>query len=97
MYKMFMQRWREMEESIVLERADGETTFLENDVFHKFFVSPELLIGFYIWRVGYTENDKYDFSEAYDLFMEEYNGWSEDCKEIAEKAKEIFEIKLSAA
>lgn len=97
MYKMFMQRWREMEESIVLERADGETTFLENDVFHKFFISPELLIGFYIWRVGYTGNDKYDFSEAYDLFMEEYNGWNEDCKEIAEKAKEIFEIKLSAA
>ena len=96
MYKdLFINRWKEMKQYLLLEREDGETTFLEKEVFHKFFISPELLVGFYIWRAGYTGNDKHDFSEAYDLFMEEYNGWSEDCKEIAEKAKEIFEREMT--
>ena len=96
MYKdLFINRWKEMKQYLLLEREDGETTFLEKEVFHKFFISPELLVGFYIWRSGYTGNDKHDFSEAYDLFMEEYNGWNEDCKEIAEKAKEIFEREMT--
>lgn len=96
MYKeLFINRWDEMKKSLVLERADGETTFLENDVFHKFFISPELLVGFYIWRAGYTGNDKHDFSEAYDLFMEEYDGWADDCKEIASRAKGIFEREIA--
>ena len=90
MYKdLFINRWKEMEKSIILESEDGETTFLENEVFHKFFISPELLVGFYIWRGGYGIND------GYELFMEEYNGWSEDCKEIALKAKKIFEIEIA--
>lgn len=68
MYKdLFINRWKEMKQYLLLEREDGETTFLEKEVFHKFFISPELLVGFYIWRSGYTGNDKHDFSEAYDL------------------------------
>lgn len=90
MYKeLFINRWKEMEKSIVLEREDGETTFLEKEVFHKFFISPELLVGFYIWRSGYGIND------GYELFMDEYDGWTDDCKEIALKAKEIFEREMA--
>ena len=86
--ELFLKRWKEMESKIVLEREDGETTFLENDVFHEFFISPELLVGFYEWRSGYGMDD------AYDLFMEEYDGWVEDCKGIAVQAKEIFEKEI---
>ena len=90
MYKdLFINRWKEMEESIILEREDGETTFLEKEVFHKFFISPELLVDFYIWRSGYGIND------GYELFMEEYDGWIDDCKEIALKAKKIFEREMT--
>ena len=89
MYKdLFINRWKEMEKSIILEREDGETTFLENDVFHEFFISPELLVGFYEWRSGYGMDD------AYGLFMEEYDGWVDDCKGIAAQAKEIFEKEI---
>ena len=90
MYKeLFLKRWKEMEGEIVLEREDGETTFLENGVFHEFFISPELLVGCYEWRSGYGMDD------AYDLFMEEYDGWVDDCKGIAAQAKEIFEKEIS--
>ena len=90
MYKeLFLQRRKELETTIVLEREDGETTFLEKDVFHKFFISPELLVGFYEWRGGG------DLDEAYELFIEEYDGWIDACKEIAAQAKEIFEKEIS--
>lgn len=90
MYKeLFLKRWKEMEDSIVLEKEDGETTFLEKDVFPKFFTSPELLVGFYIWRGAYGIKD------GYYLFMEEYDGWIDDCKEIASQAKEIFEREIN--
>ena len=84
--EMFLNRWKIMKKEIVLEK-DGETTFLENDVFDKFFINPELLVGYYIWRTG---NVKY----GYDLFLEEYDGWKEDCKKIAKESKEIFEKEL---
>ena len=93
MYKeLFLKRWKEMEGEIVLEREDGETTFLEKDVFSKFFTSPELLVGFYEWRGGYTSST---IAGAYDLFMEEYDGWIDECKGIAAQAKEIFEKEIS--
>lgn len=89
MYKeLFLKRWRELENDVVLEREDGETTFLEKDVFPKFFNSPELLVGFYVWRAVDS------FECAYDWFMEEYGGWIDDCKEIASQAKEIFEREI---
>ena len=84
--EMFLNRWKIMEKEIVLEK-DGETTFLKNDVFDKFFINPELLVGYYIWRTG---NVKY----GYDLFLEEYDGWKEDCKKIAKESREIFEKEL---
>ena len=41
MYKQsFLDRWKELENELILEREDGETTFLEEEVFHKFFISP---------------------------------------------------------
>ena len=93
MYKeLFLQRWEEMKDQIILEREDGETTFLEKDIFPKFFTSPELLVGFYEWREGYTE---IGLQGAYDLFMEEYDGWVDDCKEIAKQAKDIFEKEMT--
>lgn len=93
MYKeLFLKRWEEMKDLIVLEREDGETTFLEKDVFSKFFTSPELLVGFYEWRGGYTSST---IAGAYDLFMEEYDGWIDECKEIAYRAKEIFEKEIT--
>lgn len=86
MYKqLFLDRWKELENEMILEREDGETTFLEEDVFHKFFISPELLVGFYEWRDGGN------ISSAYEFFMSEYDGWTDDCKDIAAKAKDIFE------
>lgn len=84
--EMFLNRWKIMEKEIVLEK-DGETTFLKNDVFDKFFINPELLVGYYIWRTG---NVKY----GYDLFLEEYDGWKEDCKKIVKESREIFEKEL---
>ena len=84
---MFLDRWKVMEKEIVLEREDGETTFLENDVFDKFFINPELLVGYYIWRCG-------DIEDGYDLFLEEYDGWKEDFKVIAKETKDIFEKEL---
>lgn len=92
MYKeLFLKRWEEMKNLIVLEREDGETIFLEKDIFPNFFISPELLVGFYEWREGYTDT----ITGAYDLFMEEYDGWIDDCKEIAKQAKEIFEKEMT--
>lgn len=35
-----------------------------------------------------------DMDDAYDLFMEEYDGWVDDCKGIAVQAKEIFEKEI---
>lgn len=48
--KLFLQRWKELENEIELEKEDGETSFLEKDIFFKFFTSPELLVGYYVWR-----------------------------------------------
>lgn len=90
MYKeLFLKRWEEMENTMILEREDGEITFLEKDVFHKFFIFPELLVGFYVWRGAYGIED------GYDLFMQEYDGWVDDCKKIAKQAKEIFEKEIN--
>lgn len=47
--KLFLQRWKELENEIELEKEDGETSFLEKDIFFKFFTSPELLVGYYVW------------------------------------------------
>lgn len=38
--KLFLQRWKELENEIELEKEDGETSFLEKDIFFKFFTSP---------------------------------------------------------
>ena len=85
--EMFFNRWEIMEKEIVLERDDGETTFLENNVFYKFFINPELLVGYYIWRCN-------DVEDGYSLFLEEYDGWVEDCKVLAKQSKEIFEKEI---
>lgn len=87
--QLFLNRWKELENEIVLEREDGETTFLEEDVFHKFFISPELLVGFYEWRAN-GEGNYNNIGWAYDLFMDEYNGWKDDCKDIVLRAETIF-------
>lgn len=86
--ELFLKRWKELENQIVLEKEDGETTFLEKDVFPQFFISPELLVGFYVWREGYSSDG---LQGAYELFIEEYDGWIDECKEIAAQAKDIFE------
>lgn len=85
--EVFFNRWEIMEKEIVLERDDGETTFLENNVFYKFFINPELLVGYYIWRCN-------DVEDGYSLFLEEYDGWVEDCKVLAKQSKEIFEKEI---
>ena len=61
--KLFLQRWKELENEIELEKEDGETSFLEKDIFFKFFTSPELLVGYYVWR----ESGNLEY--AYELFM----------------------------
>lgn len=83
--KLFLQRWKELENEIELEKEDGETSFLEKDIFFKFFTSPELLVGYYVWR----ESGNLEY--AYELFMDEYDDWVNDCKDIAFKAKAVFE------
>lgn len=85
--KMFLDRWETMKNQPVLVDENGDTKFLQNDVFDKFFINPELLVGYYIWRGG---NVKY----AYDIFLEEYDGWQADCKEIAKETKNIFEKEI---
>lgn len=62
--KLFLQRWKELENEIELEKEDGETSFLEKDIFFKFFTSPELLVGYYVWR----ESGNLEY--AYELFMD---------------------------
>lgn len=34
--KLFLQRWKELENEIELEKEDGETSFLEKDIFFKY-------------------------------------------------------------
>ena len=70
--KLFLQRWKELENEIELEKEDGETSFLEKDIFFKFFTSPELLVGYYVWR----ESGNLEY--AYELFMDEYDDWVDD-------------------
>lgn len=83
--KLFLQRWKELENEIEFEKEDGETSFLEKDIFFKFFTSPELLVGYYVWR----ESGNLEY--AYELFMDEYDDWVDDCKDVAFKAKAVFE------
>lgn len=90
--QLFLDRWKELENQIQLERdEDGEiisTSFLKNHVFYKFFTSPELLVGYYLWRCNGLVKDGGDADYYFEL---EYDGWSEDCKDIVSKAKNIFE------
>ena len=34
--KLFLQRWKELENEVELEKEDGETSFLEKDIFFKY-------------------------------------------------------------
>lgn len=34
--KLFLQRWKELENEIELEKEDGETSFLEKDIFFQY-------------------------------------------------------------
>ena len=68
--KLFLQRWKE------LEKEDGETSFLEKDIFFKFFTSPEILVVYYVWR------ESGNLECAYELFMDEYDDWVDDCNKI---------------
>lgn len=77
---LFKERWNELEHDLPLEDEEGNHNLLDKDIFPKFFTSPELLVGFYIWRDLFYED-----------FMDEYDGWIDECKDIAIKAKEIFE------
>ena len=68
-----------------LKKKMEKQVFLEKDIFFKFFTSPELLVGYYVWR----ESGNLEY--AYELFMDEYDDWVDDCKDIAFKAKAVFE------
>lgn len=85
--EMFLNRWKAMENQIVLVDENGDTRFMQSDIFDKFFITPELLVGYYIWRCN-------DVEDGYSLFIEEYNGWVEDCKAIVKTAKNIFEKEI---
>lgn len=37
--KLFLQRWKELENEIELEKEDGETSFLEKDIFFKYMMT----------------------------------------------------------
>lgn len=84
---MFLDRWETMKTQLVLVDENEDTRFLQNDVFDKFFINPELLVGYYIWRCN-------DIEDGYRLFLEEYGGWVEDCKKIAKDAKNVFEKEI---
>lgn len=85
--KMFLDRWKMMKNQLVLVDENGDERFLQNDVFYKFFINAELLVGYYIWRFNGVE-------DGYDLFLDEYDGWVENCKEIAKDAKNVFEKEI---
>lgn len=59
-------------------------------MFHKFFISPELLVGYYLWRGNGLAKD--DDAEYY--FELEYYGWTDDCKDIVSKAKIILKNQM---
>lgn len=94
--QLFLDRWKELNNQINLERdEDGEiisTSFLKEDVFHKFFSSPELLVGYYLWRGNGSVKDGGDAEYYFEL---EYDNWADDCKEIVQKAKNIFETQIT--
>lgn len=47
MYKdLFINRWKEMKQYLLLEREDGETTFLEKEVFHNFLYHLNCWLAF---------------------------------------------------
>lgn len=89
--QLFLDRWKELKNVIHLEKdEDGEiisTSFLNKDVFHKFFISPELLVGYYLWRGNGLAKDGGDAEYYFEL---EYDGWTDDCKDIVSKAKIIL-------
>lgn len=49
------------------------------------FSNFSLQVGYYVWR------ESGNLECAYELFMDEYDDWVDDCKDIAFKAKTIFE------
>ena len=71
--QLFLDRWKELENQIQLERdEDGEiisTSFLKNHVFYKFFTSPELLVGYYLWRGNGLVKDGGDADYYFELNM----------------------------
>lgn len=65
--------------------ANDDSCVWDKDNFHKIFTKPEILVGFYLWRASD------DITEAYELFMLEYDGWIDSCKSIASESKVIIE------
>lgn len=60
-----------------------EVNLFDREIFSQFFKNdPELLVGFFAWRN----------KDGYDDFMDVYEGWQDDYKELAAKAKDIYEI-----
>lgn len=51
------------------------------DIFFKFSISPELLVGYYVWR----ESGNLEY--AYELFMDEYDDWLMTAKILRLKQK----------
>lgn len=89
---MFKDRCESMIDLIKPFNEDGDDSiFLSNNVFHTFFTEPGILVGYYVWRTHGVGNNIVD---AWMLFMDEYDGWADDCKRIAQNAKTIFEEEL---
>ena len=87
--KLFLAKCMELEfKNVFKERHMNELEnggvgfFLEKNIFEKLFTSSNILAGYFIWREGVN---------AYNYFMEIYEGWDEDVKGIVEQTKEILE------
>lgn len=83
-HDLFVKKVIETHNILNLEDNDGENHFFDKDVFKEFFTSADLLIGFYSWRTGGFLTD------TIDLFEEEFEGWVDECKEMALNSKDIL-------
>lgn len=87
---LFLATWKKKElegafDNIKIYEDDklnsGVVFLLDEEVFEQIFISPSILAGFFIWYKG---------SNAYDYFVETYDGWDNKYKDLVKGTKKLL-------
>lgn len=87
---LFLATWKKLELESAFENVkiyedgklnSGVVFLLDEEVFEQMFTSPSILVGFFIWYKGL---------DAYNYFMEVYDGWDEKYKDLVEETKKLL-------